>query len=99
MILAQLHRLPVEVMKAELLAEAGDLCGGLMIAGQDIDVAAARLQNFAALIQAASPIHKVASSKVVVGFRGDELLESLMVTVNIRKNEQLQRPMIALEAA
>ena len=96
---ADTQRLAMKIVKGELLTEARDLRGGFVVAGQDVDAVAALLKDLAAFIEPAGPVHQIAGRKVVIGFGGHEAFESLVIAVDIGKNEQLQEPMIAREAA
>lgn len=89
----------MKVVKSKLLAEICDLRSGFVIAGKNVNILAARLKNLAAFLEAAGPVDQIAGRKIIVGIDGHQTFESLMVAVYIGKNEQLQGPMIAREAA
>src|SRR5947209_8073049 len=65
--LADAHGLLVEIVKAELRAECGDLRSRLVVPGENVDSLAARLHDLSALLKPARPIHQVAGGEIVVG--------------------------------
>jgi hypothetical protein len=89
----------MKVMKTVLLAEVFDLRRGFVVARQDVNAVASRLQDLAAFLKTAGPVPEITGREVIVRFGGHQALEGVMIAVNIGKNEQLQRPMIAREAA
>ena len=99
LILADAHDLLVEIVKAELLAEGGDLRNRLVVPGENLYFAGAGLHDFSTGLEAARPIHQVAGSEIVIGLSVHEAFERVVVAVDVGKNEQLHGLMIAPEAA
>ena len=64
--LSDLQVPPVEIVQSEAGAHAGDLVGRFVIAGQDVHPVGARLQIFAAAIEALAPGDLVAGGDVVI---------------------------------
>ena|SRR5579872_693910 len=97
MMRADLQSLPMKIVKAELIAEAADLGRRFVVAGKDVDAPRARLQDPPTLLETPCPVHQVSGGKVVVGLDGDQPLQCFVVAMDVGKNEQLQRPIIALK--
>ena len=99
LIISDVNGLLVKVVKAEVLTEARDLRLGFMVAWEYIHAIAAGFQNFSATFESLGPVDEVAGGKIVIGLRGHEAFECLVMAVNVGKNEQLHGFMIAREAA
>ena len=70
-----------------------------MVTREDVYAPGARLENSTAPVQASGPAHQVAGREIIVGLDCGEPLQRFVIAVDVGKNEQLQRLMIAPEAA
>jgi hypothetical protein len=99
MITIQLQSAAVKVMEMKIRAKPGNIALRLMIAGQHIHLVSMPGQERADTFQAASPIHQIPGSKVVIRLSFHEPFENSMIGMDIGKDQQLHLTTIKPEAS